>query len=157
MFFLKNLFTDEGQFHASCLFCIPAIYPKCLLFQLFSGGRCMYIPILAGVQNGLVSRLKDSVFWLKNVLFEASFQWWQSLLYQLLFFSAAIDPKCLLFKFFRRGIRTHIPIETGVQNGHRSRLKDSASLLKNVFFEESFHWRRSLSCKLLVLYSGYLS
>ena len=44
----------------------------------------------------------------------------------------AIDPKCLVSQFFSCRIRIYIAILTGAQNGHRSRLKDSAFFLKNV-------------------------
>ena len=73
MFFLKLLFREEGHLYGQCLFHIPTIYLKCLLFQFFSRGIRMHIPILTGVQNGHISRLKDSVFFAKNVLFEACF------------------------------------------------------------------------------------
>ena len=56
-----------------------------------------------------------------------------------LFYVVAIDPKCLLYQFFSRGKRTHIPILTGVQNGHISLLKDCVFLQKSVLFEASFH------------------
>ena len=42
-----------------------------------------------------------------------------------LFYILTIYLKCLLFKFFTDDIRIHIPILTGVQNGHRSLWKQS--------------------------------
>ena len=66
-------FHDEGHLYAKCLFNILTIYPKHHRFHFFSRGIRMYIPILTGVQNGRISRLKGNVFLLKNVLFEASF------------------------------------------------------------------------------------
>ena len=73
MLFLRFYFPDEGHLYAKCLFDILTIYPKCHRFHFFSCGIRVYIPILTGVQNGQISRLKDSVFLLKNILFEASF------------------------------------------------------------------------------------
>ena len=72
-FVLKLLLDDEGHFYVDCLFYVLTIYPKCHTFQFFSCGIRLYIPILTGVQNGRISRLKDSVFLLKNVFFQASF------------------------------------------------------------------------------------
>ena len=71
--FLLLYFRDEGHLYAKCLFDILTTYPKCHRFNFFSRGIHMYISILTGVQNGRISRLKDSVFLAKNVLFEASF------------------------------------------------------------------------------------
>ena len=73
MFFLKLLLRDEGHLYANCLFYIPAIYPNCHSFHFFSRGIRMHIPILTGVQNEPKSHRNDSVFLLKNVLFEAFF------------------------------------------------------------------------------------
>ena len=67
------MFRDKGHLYANCLFSVPNIYPKCHRFHLFNRGIDMYIPILTGVENGRTSRLKDSVFLLKNSLFEVSF------------------------------------------------------------------------------------
>ena len=72
-FLLWLYFRDEGHFYARCLFDILTIYPKCHRFHFFSRGIHMYITILTGVQNGRISRLKDSVFLIKNVLFEVFF------------------------------------------------------------------------------------
>ena len=116
-FFLWLYFRDEGHLYAKCLFDIFTIYPKCHRFNFFSRGIHMYIPILTGVQNGRISHLNDSVFLLNNVLFEASFPWWRSLVCQLLVYIPTIYPKCHLFQFFSRGIRMYIPILTGDQNG----------------------------------------
>ena len=53
------------------------------------------------------------------------------------FINLTMDPKWLLFQFFSRDIRMHIPILTGVENG-RIRLQENCLiLLKNVFFKAS--------------------
>ena len=73
-FFLWLYFRDEGHLYAKCLFDILTIYPKRHRFHFFS--RCgirMYIPILTMVQNGHISRLKDSVFFAKKCSFWSFF------------------------------------------------------------------------------------
>ena len=72
-FFLRLYLRDEIHLYAKCLFDILIVYHKWHRFHFFSCGRGMYIPILTGVQNGHINPLKDTVFLLKNVLFEASF------------------------------------------------------------------------------------
>ena len=64
---------DGGHLYPNPLPYIPTICPKCYFFQFLSRGIRMYIPILTGVRNGHISGLKDSVFWLKLILFEISF------------------------------------------------------------------------------------
>ena len=54
-----------------------------------------------------------------------------------LFNILAIYRKCHLFRFFIGGIRMHIPILTGAQNGRISGQKDSVFLLKNILCEVS--------------------
>ena len=55
-----------------------------------------------------------------------------------LFYIPTIYPKCLLSQFYSRGIRMHIPILTGVQNGGTSLRKNSRILLKTVLVEALF-------------------
>ena len=152
---MRLYFRDESHLYPKCLFDILTIYPKSHGFYFFSRGMRMYIPILTGVQNWHISPLKNSVFLLKNVPFEASFPWWRSLhLYaNCLFCIPAIYPKCYRFHFF---IRMHILNLTEVQNEPESHRKGSVFLLKNVLFEASFTWWRSLVCQLLALYYDYL-
>ena len=84
MFILKPLLDDEGHLYPDSLFYILIVYLKHLFFQFFSRGIRVYIPILRGVQNGHISRLKGSVFLLKNVLFEALYPSLRSLVCQWL-------------------------------------------------------------------------
>ena len=105
---------------------------KCLLFQFFSRGILVHIPILTGSQNGHITRLKDSVIFAKNILFEASLHDEGHFYANCLFYIRTIYLKCHLFQFFSRDIRIHIVILTGVQNGHTSLRKNSHILLKNV-------------------------
>ena len=51
MLFLKFYFRDKGQLYANCLFYVLSFCLKCPLFQFFSRGIRMHIPILAGVQK----------------------------------------------------------------------------------------------------------
>ena len=60
MFFLKLVFHDVGHLYAKCLFYIPTIYAKSLIYQFLSRGIRMHIPILTGVQNEPESHRKDS-------------------------------------------------------------------------------------------------
>ena len=72
--FLKLSFRDEGRLYAKFLFDIFTIYPKCHLFQFFSRGIHMYIPILIGVQHEPKSHRKDIVSCLKMFLSKLNFQ-----------------------------------------------------------------------------------
>ena len=59
---LKLHLQEEGHLHANCLFYILSFYPKFPLSQFFSRKIRMHIPILRGVQNGCISRQKQSYF-----------------------------------------------------------------------------------------------
>ena len=157
MVYLKLYLWDEGHLYINCSFYLPTTYPKCHLFQFLSRSIPMHIPIPTGVQIGHTVHQKDCFFLLKNVLFAVLFPWWRSFVCQCLFNILTIYPKCHCFHFVSRDIRMYIPILTGVQNRHLSRLKDSVFLLKNVLSEASFPWWRSFVCHLLVLHSDYLS
>ena len=74
MFFLKLYFRDEVHLHVSYSFHSLTVYAKCLLFQFFSRGICMHIPILTGVQNGRKSCQRNSHILLKSVPFKSNFQ-----------------------------------------------------------------------------------
>ena len=54
------------------------------------------------------------------------------------FYTLTVYAKCLLFQFFSRGIRMHISILTGVQNGRISLQRNNHIFLKNVPFEPFF-------------------
>ena len=85
---LKLNYQDEGRLNASCFVAtsfprlrslvfkffvgILTIYPKCHRFHFFSKDIGMYIPILTRIQNGHISHLKYSTFFVKNVLFQTS-------------------------------------------------------------------------------------
>ena len=60
-----------------------------------------------------------------------------------------IYSECLLFQFFSRGIRMHISILTGVQNGRISRPENSHILLRNVLFQAYFQHEGHLYAKFL--------
>ena len=62
MFFLMFIFRDENRLYANCLFHILIFYRKCLLFQFFSHGIRIHIPILTGVQNEPISCQKTVIF-----------------------------------------------------------------------------------------------
>ena len=68
---LNLSFWDEGYLYANCSFYTLTIYPKCLLFQFFSRGIRMHIPILAEVQTGRISRQNSSHILLKKYTFQA--------------------------------------------------------------------------------------
>ena len=126
---LKCNFEDAGHFSADCFFFILAIYHKCFLFQFLGCGIRMQIPILTGVHKGCISSWKYDYISHKNVLLmKTNFQHEGRLYVNFLCYILSCCFKCLLFEFLSRGIRTHIPIETGVLNGEISRWKTSHNL-----------------------------
>ena len=157
MFFLKLFFHHEGHFYVNCLFYIPTIYLKYLLFQFFSYGIRMHISILTGVENGHISRLKESVFLPKNVLFEASFRWWRSLLCQLLnLYSNYLSSKPSFSVLQSWHTYVHSHPNRGSKWTYKSPKKQS-SVKKKVFSAAFFPWWRSLVCLMIGRYFDYLS
>ena len=71
---LKLNFQCEGHLHATCLFYILSLCPKCLLSQFLSRGIRMHIPFLTGVQKGHISGLKNSHILRKKLLLKLNFQ-----------------------------------------------------------------------------------
>ena len=138
MFFLKLFFHHEGHFYVNCLFYIPTIYLKYLLFQFFSYGIRMHISILTGVENGHISRLKESVFCQKMFLLKLLLDDEGHFYANCLTYIPTIYLQSLLFQFFSRGIRMYIPILTGVQNGHISLPKNNLMLKKKFFLRLFF-------------------
>ena len=72
---IKNIllminFQDEGHLDANFLIYILTIYSECLHFQFLARG---IRGILTGVQNGRMTRRKNTDILLRNVLFEAYF------------------------------------------------------------------------------------
>ena len=116
------------------LFYIFSSCLKCFLFQFLSRGTHMHIPILTGFQNRRISRRKNGVTCLLIGLLFAN----------CLFYVLTVYRKCLLFLFFSRGIRMHIPIPTGFQNGRISRWKNDYNLPEMYFLKLNFqlegHW-----------------
>ena len=111
MFFLKLIFQDEGHLYANCSFYILAFYCKCLLSESFCCGIRMHLRILTVVHF----RLTNGHILLKNVLLKLNFQVQGHFYANCLFYNFLFCLKCLLFHFFSRGIRMHIPILIGVQ------------------------------------------
>ena len=135
MLFLKLLFLDEGHLYTNYLFYILTIYRKCFLFHFLRCGIRMHIPIWISVQNGRISRRKDSVFLLKKMLFLKLLFLDEGHLYtNYLFYILTIYRKCFLFHFLRCGIRMHIPIWISVQNGRISRQNNRHILLNKCTF-----------------------
>ena len=62
VFLLKSVvfFRDVDHLHANGLFCVLTIYLKLHLFHFLSGGIRMHIAVLSGIQNGYISRQKNS-------------------------------------------------------------------------------------------------
>ena len=139
------------------MFDILTIYPKCHRFHFFSRGICMYIPILTGIQNGHISRLKNADFLLKMFFLKLLFRDEGHLYANCLFYIPAIYPKCHLFQFYSRGISMYIPILTWVLYGRRSFWDSSHIFLKNILFEALFPRWRSPVCKVFVGYFDYWS
>ena len=94
----------------------------------------MHIPILTGVQNGCTSLRKNGHILLKKLFFRRFFFRDEGDLYaNSLFDVLTIYPKCYLMQFFSRGIRKHIPILTGFQNGQMN-LRKKSCFAKKYFF-----------------------
>ena len=72
MFFLKLVFHDVGHLYAKCLFYIPTIYAKSLIYQFLSRGIRMHIPILTGVQNERLSKNAKMMHILHIAVFQAA-------------------------------------------------------------------------------------
>ena len=95
----------------------------------------MYIAIVTGVQNGQISRLKDSVFFVKKNFFLKLLFCDEGHLYaNCLFNILTVYPKCHGFHVFSRGIGMHIPILTGFQNEPECHRKDSVFFAKKYLF-----------------------
>ena len=71
---LKLNFQQEGHVNVIFLIYILTFYSEFLLFQFFSGG---------GVEKGHISRRKNSHILLKNVVCQAFFSRWRSIVFQL--------------------------------------------------------------------------
>ena len=81
---LKINFWHEAQIYANFLTFILTIYRQRFLFRFLIPGMQVHIPILIVVQNGHSTSWKIGHILLKNVLFEAYFPKWRSVLGQFL-------------------------------------------------------------------------
>ena len=98
---------------------ILTIYRGCILFQLFSRGMRMHIPILTGTQKGHIRGLKNGPSLLKNVLLGINFQEKSHLYANFMYYILTIYHKWLLLQLLGCGIRMHIPILTrAYEKGH---------------------------------------
>ena len=70
----KPSFEDEGYLDANSFILVLIIYRKCLLSQFSSRGKGMHFVILTELQNGHISRSKNSQILIKNVLLELILQ-----------------------------------------------------------------------------------
>ena len=167
-FFLRLSFPDEGRLYAKFLFDIFTIYPKCHLFQFFSRGIRMHIPILIVVQNEPESHRKDTVFcwkmFLSKFFYVEEGHFYANCLFIFLLFmlntffsgSEVVAYLCLL-PSLQGFILMLIAILTGVQNERTILWKNSQILLKNIVFEALCPRWRSLVCQIFVWYFDYLS
>ena len=125
---MRLYFRDEGHLYAKFLFDILTIYPKCHLFQFFSCGIRMDIPILTGFQNGHICRQKNQSYFAK------SFSFWSFISEMNV---TSIPIVCSIFLLFILNasiysslvLRMYIPVLTGVQKGR-------ISLQKTVLFSK---------------------
>ena len=98
----------------------------------------MHIHFVTGLQNRRLSFQKIINFSLKMFFLKICFRDEDHLYVNSSFYTLTVYAKCLLFQFFSRGIRMHISILTGVQNGRISLERDNHIFLKNVSFESFF-------------------
>ena len=101
----------------------------------------MHIPILTGVQNERISRLKTLMFSQKIIFLKFIFRGEGHLYASFLFFILAIYRKCLLFHSFVWGLRIQLPILTGFQKGRikKDGWRNVHILLKSVLLKLTFH------------------
>ena len=132
---MRLYFRDGGHFFAKFLFNILIIYPKCHFFQFFSRDIRMHIPILRSIQKKLESHQKGSVFFFETMFFcKLLFSDENHLYANCFFYILNIYPKCLLFQFLSGGIRIHIPILTGIENGRTCLQKKQSYFAKKRCF-----------------------
>ena len=148
MFFLRLCFHEEGHLHSKCLFNILTIYHKSHIlhfFSLFALNAFLFSVLklwhtYAHSNPNRCSKWahkspkKKSYFVKKTFFFLRFFFRDEGDLYaNSLFDVLTIYPKCYLLQFFSRGIRKHIPILTGFQNG-RMNLRKKSCFAKKYFF-----------------------
>ena len=151
---LKLNFQDEGHLHANSLFFVLPIYHICLLFWFLGCGIRMNIPILTGVQKGHISGWWIGQNLLKNVLLQTNFQCEARLYANCLLYILNFCFKYLFLQLLSSGIRTQLPILTGLQNGWISSLVNG-QVCYECTFEVKFLSARLLGCQLLLLYSRF--
>ena len=148
---MKLSFQDEGHSYANCFFYIRTTYYKCLLFEFWTRGICMHIPILTGVQKGPISGWKNGHILVKKLLLKRNFEDAGHLSAKCFFFILNLCHKCLLFQFLPCDICMQIPILTGVHKGTINSWKYGHFLHKNVF------WRLVSTMKVnCMLISGFI-
>ena len=114
---LKWLHRHDGHLYTYCLLYIFTIFRKCFLFQFFGYGIGVQILILTDFQKKRITSWKNGHNLLKNILFQLNFQDDGNVNANCLFYILSFFVTCLLFQFLCCGIRMHIPILKGVQNG----------------------------------------
>ena len=160
--FLKINFEHEGRLYANCLFWYFSFFIKCFFFQFSSGdighlydscllyiftigrkwlllqflgyGIGMKILILKEIQKKHISGWKTGHNLLKNKLFQLNFQNESNLYANCLFYILSFYNTCLFCQFLDCGIRIHIPILKGAQNGRISHQKIRHNLLNTCIF-----------------------
>ena len=115
---LKLNFSDECHLYANCLLYILIICRKYLLFLIRNCSIRMNIPIQTGFQNGSINPWRKSHIFRKKMFFlKLTFQDEGHLYTYCLLYILIIYCNLLLFQISGYGIRMHIPILIGVQNG----------------------------------------
>ena len=118
-------FPRRGQLCANFLFYVLSFCLKWLLFQFLKCGMPMHIATLTWVQNAHISRWRNN-----HLLKKCTFYCY--------FYILPLRLKFLIFQFLSHGIRIHISILAGVQNGCISLRKNSHIFLKIALFEALF-------------------
>ena len=114
---LKWWQRHDSHLFAYCLLYIFTICHKCLLFQFLGYGIGIQTLILTEIQKKRITGWKNGQYLLKNILFQLNFHDEGNLYANCLFYILSFFARCFFFQFLCCGIRMHIPILRGVQNG----------------------------------------
>ena len=133
---MELVFQDEGHLYANCLFFILTVYRIYLLFQFFLHLWYTYTHSHPSRgSKGRISGWKNCHILLKNVLLRLNFQDEGHFYAICLFYILSFCLKCLPFQFLSCGMRMHILVLTGVQNGYINSWKNCHIWLIMACFE----------------------
>ena len=144
MYFWRLIFKIKVSCMTTVCFALSSFALNAFFFQFLSRDIRMQIPIVKRVQNGCLSRWKNSRILIKNLISKFNFQDEGHLDVNFLIYFLTIYCKCLLFQFFSCGIPMHILILTGVQNGRISCWKNNQRVPQKIKTTISINRKQSL-------------